>query len=101
MKSLLWKVVWSISPIRRDNNVGIEVYDLSLYEESSEEYYAALGQMEEDWFPRPAVVIPKGPEGETFPMQRLRSMMRFLSNRGQQEKVKHMRLPGPGSGILL
>ncbi len=48
-------------------SVGIEVYDLSLYEESSEEYYAALGQMEEDWFPRPAVVIPKGPEGGDYP----------------------------------
>jgi len=48
-------------------SVGIEVYDLSLYEESSEEYYAALGQMEEDWFPRPAAVIPKGPEGGDYP----------------------------------
>ena len=48
-------------------SVGIEAYDLSLYEESSEEYYAALGQMEEDWFPRPAVVIPKGPEGGDYP----------------------------------
>lgn len=47
--------------------VGIEVYDLSLYEESSEEYVAALAQMEEDWFPRPAVVIPKGPEGGDYP----------------------------------
>jgi len=47
--------------------VGIEVYDLSLYEESSEEYVAALAQMEEDWFPRNAVVIPKGPEGGDFP----------------------------------
>ena len=44
-------------------SVGIEAYDLSLYEESSEEYYAALNQMEDDWFPRSAVVIPKGPEG--------------------------------------
>jgi hypothetical protein len=43
--------------------VGVEVYDLSLYEESSEEYVAALAQMEDDWFPRNAVVIPKGPEG--------------------------------------
>jgi len=48
-------------------SVGIEAFDLSLYEESSEEYYAALGQMEEDWFPRTAVVIPKGPEGGDFP----------------------------------
>jgi len=48
-------------------SVGIEAYDLSLYEESSDEYYAALGQMEEDWFPRPAIVIPKGPEGGDFP----------------------------------
>ena len=47
--------------------VGVEVYDLSLYEESSEEYVAALAQMEEDWFPRNAVVIPKGPEGGDFP----------------------------------
>ncbi len=48
-------------------SVGIEAYDLSLYEESSEEYYAALGQMENDWFPRTAVVIPKGPEGGDYP----------------------------------
>ena len=48
-------------------SVGIEAYDLSLYEESSEEYVAALAQMEEDWFPRNAVVIPKGPEGGDFP----------------------------------
>jgi hypothetical protein len=48
-------------------SVGIEVYDLTLYEESTEEYYAALGQMEEDWFPRQAVVIPKGPEGGDYP----------------------------------
>ena len=47
--------------------VGVEVYDLSLYEESSEEYVAALAQMEEDWFPRTAVVVPKGPEGGDFP----------------------------------
>ena len=47
--------------------VGVEAYDLFLCEESSEEYYAALGQMEEHWFPRPAVVIPKGPEGGDFP----------------------------------
>ena len=46
---------------------GIEAFDLSLYEESSEEYYAALAQMEEDWFPRSAVVIPKGPEGGDYP----------------------------------
>ncbi len=49
------------------NVVGSEVYDLSLYEESSEEYVAALAQMEEDWFPRKAVVIPKGPEGGDYP----------------------------------
>ena len=48
-------------------SVWIEAYDLSLYEDSSEEYYAALGQMEEDWFPRTAVVIPKGPEGGDYP----------------------------------
>ncbi len=47
--------------------VGSEVYDLSLYEESSEEYVAALAQMEEDWFPRSVVVIPKGPEGGDYP----------------------------------
>jgi len=47
--------------------VGVELYDLSLYEESSEEYVAALAQMEEDWFPRNAVVVPKGPEGGDFP----------------------------------
>jgi len=49
------------------DSVGIEAYDLSLYEESTEQYYAALGEMEEDWFPRPAIVIPKGPEGGDFP----------------------------------
>jgi len=27
----------------------------------------ALARVEEDWFPRPAVVIPKGPEGGEFP----------------------------------
>ena len=47
--------------------VGSEVYDLSLYEESSEEYVAALAQMDEDWFPRKAVVIPKGLEGGDYP----------------------------------
>jgi hypothetical protein len=47
--------------------VGREVYDLSLYEESSEEYLAVLVNIEEDWFPRKAVVIPKGPEGGDYP----------------------------------
>ncbi len=47
--------------------VGSEIYDLSLYEESSEEYTEALAQLEEDWFPRTAVVIPKGPEGGEYP----------------------------------
>ncbi len=46
---------------------GSEIYDLSMYEESGEEYAEALAQLEEDWFPRTAVVIPKGPEGGDFP----------------------------------
>ena len=46
---------------------GVEIYDLSMYEESSEEYAEALAQLEEDWFPRTVVVMPKGPEGGDFP----------------------------------
>jgi len=47
--------------------VGVEAYELFLCEESSEEYYEELAQMEEDWFPRTAVFIPKGPEGGDCP----------------------------------
>jgi len=47
--------------------VGSEVYDLSMYEESSEEYAQALDELEEPWLPRQAVVIPKGPEGGDYP----------------------------------
>jgi hypothetical protein len=47
--------------------VGVEIYDLSMYEESSQEYAQALAHLEEDWFPRTVVVIPKGPEGGDFP----------------------------------
>ncbi len=46
---------------------GVEIYDLSMYEESSQEYAGALAQLEEDWFPRTVIVIPKGPEGGEFP----------------------------------
>jgi hypothetical protein len=48
-------------------SVGVEVYDLSMYDESYQQYMEALGQMEEDWFPRQAIVQPKGPEGGEFP----------------------------------
>jgi len=47
--------------------VWAEAYELFLCEESSEEYYEELAQMEEDWFPRTAVFIPKGPEGGDCP----------------------------------
>lgn len=47
--------------------VGVEVYDFSIYEESGQEYAETLAEMEEDWFPRQAVVMPKGPEGGEFP----------------------------------
>jgi hypothetical protein len=47
--------------------VGVEVYDLSVYEQSEEAYAEALARMESDWFPRPAVVTPKGLEGGDFP----------------------------------
>ena len=52
---------------RPADEVGVEVYDLSVYEQGSEAYAEALARVEEDWFPRPAVVIPKGPEGGEFP----------------------------------
>ncbi len=52
---------------RPADEVGVEVYDLTVYEQNSEAYAEALARMEEDWFPRPAVVIPKGPEGGEFP----------------------------------
>jgi len=52
---------------RPAGEVGVEVYDLSVYEQDSEAYAEALARMEKDWFPRPAVVIPKGPEGGEFP----------------------------------
>ena len=47
--------------------VGAEIYDLSLYEESSQEYAEALAQLEVDWFPRTVIVMPKGPEGGEYP----------------------------------
>ena len=47
--------------------VGVEVYDLSMYEGSNQEYTEALAQLEEDWFPRKGIVMPKGPEGGDFP----------------------------------
>ena len=56
-----------IIPDARPDVVGVEVYDLSVYEQGSEAYAEALARMEDDWFPRPAVVIPKGPEGGEFP----------------------------------
>ncbi len=46
---------------------GVEIYDLSMYEKSNQEYAQALAQQEEDWFPRTVVVMPKGPEGGDFP----------------------------------
>jgi len=49
------------------DTVGVEVYDLSMYDESYQQYMEALGEMEEDWFPRLAIVQPKGPEGGEFP----------------------------------
>jgi hypothetical protein len=49
------------------DKVGVEIYDLSMYEESSQEYAEALAQLEEDWFPRKVVVMPKGPEGGEYP----------------------------------
>ncbi|MCJ7622161.1 MAG: hypothetical protein MUO76_01565 [Anaerolineaceae bacterium] len=47
--------------------VGSEIYDLSMYEESSKEYDETLAQLEEDWFPRIIVVMSKGPEGGEYP----------------------------------
>lgn len=47
--------------------VGVEIYDLSMYEESNQEYAEALAQLEEDWFPRKVVIMPKGPEGGEYP----------------------------------
>jgi hypothetical protein len=47
--------------------VGSEVYDFSLYEESSRAYAEALEDLEEPWLPRKAVVKPKGPEGGEYP----------------------------------
>ena len=47
--------------------VGVEVYDFYEYEESREAYQEALAQQEEDWFPRDAVVEPKGAEGGEYP----------------------------------
>lgn len=47
--------------------VGSEVYDFSLYEESSEEYTEALRELEDPWLPRKAIVKPKGPEGGEYP----------------------------------
>lgn len=49
------------------DEVGVEVYDLSMYDESYQQYMEALGEMDEDWFPRQAIVQPKGPEGGEFP----------------------------------
>jgi len=47
--------------------VGSEVYDLSMYEESGQEYARALGELADPWFPRQAMVKPKGPEGGDYP----------------------------------
>ena len=49
------------------DEVGVEVYDLSMYDESYQQYMEALGEIDEDWFPRQAIVNPKGPEGGDFP----------------------------------
>jgi len=59
--------IGGIIPDARPDVVGVEVYDLSVYEQGSEAYAEALARIEDDWFPRPAVVIPKGPEGGEFP----------------------------------
>ncbi len=56
-----------IPDARPPDVVGVEVYDLSVYEQNKEAYAEALARMEDDWFPRTAVVIPKGPEGGDFP----------------------------------
>ena len=47
--------------------VGSEVYDFSLYEESSKAYADALSSLEVPWLPRKAIVKPKGPEGGEYP----------------------------------
>lgn len=67
---------------------GSEIYDLSLYEESSEEYYAALAQLEEEWFPRTVVVIPKGPEGGDYPNAPLPIYDAFPGQQGTRDDGK-------------
>ncbi len=47
--------------------VGVEVYDFSEYKESGRAYQEALAHREDEWFPRKAVVEPKGPEGGEYP----------------------------------
>lgn len=65
---------------------SVEIYDLSMYEESSQEYAEALAQLEEDWFPRTAVVMPKGPEGGDFPNAPLPIYDAFPGQMGETAK---------------
>jgi hypothetical protein len=62
---------------------GVEIYDLSMYEESSQEYAQALAQLEEDWFPRTVIVMPKGPEGGEFPNAPLPIYDAFPGQKGE------------------
>ena len=65
--------------------VGSEVYDFSMYEESSEEYAQALDELEKPWFPRKAVVKPKGPEGGDYPNAPLPVYTAYPGQEGETE----------------
>jgi hypothetical protein len=65
--------------------VGSEVFDFSMYEESSEEYAQALDELEEPWFPRQAVVKPKGPEGGDYPNAPLPVYTAYPGQEGETE----------------
>ncbi|MFO8037065.1 MAG: hypothetical protein R6U57_10605 [Anaerolineales bacterium] len=65
--------------------VGSEVYDFSLYEESSMEYAQALSELEDPWLPRKAVVKPKGPEGGEYPNAPLPVYTAYPGQEGETE----------------
>ena len=72
--------------------VGSEVYDFSMYEESSEEYAQALDELEEPWFPRQAVVKPKGPEGGEYPNAPLPVYTAYPGQEGETEESESYKI---------
>lgn len=82
--------------------VRVEVYDFTEYEESRQAYQEALAQREEDRFPWNAVVPPKGPEGGEYPNAPLPVYTSytgkdFVTEEGESDTITRTWIGGWGS----